>query len=124
MSPLLTVCHKHQLLVPDGERCPSCAEAGKVRRRSRNRELGRQSAHWRRLSSRMTLLVRRELGARCPGCGTVESASDPGSKLTCDLVAGGDHSKALERDCRVRCRRCHGRLQGGRGRPKGQVARG
>lgn len=121
---LATVCHRHQRLVDDGELCPECAEAGRLRRQSRNRDLGRQSAHWRKLSARLTALVRRELGGRCPGCGTVEKTSDPGSKLTCDLVAGGDHAKASEADCRIRCRRCHGRAQGGRGRPKAKVAHG
>lgn len=121
---LATVCHKHQLLVADGELCPECAAAGKARRQLRNSRLGRQSSHWRNLSARMTMVVRRELGGVCPGCGTAESAADAGSKLTCDLVRGGDHSHATEADCRVRCRRCHGRAQGGLGRPKAKVARG
>jgi len=121
VSPMLTVCDRHKVLIPDGEKCPSCAKSGQARRQRRNRDLGRSSSHWRKLSARLILMVRRELGGRCPGCGGTERSGDPGSKLTCDLIAGGDHARAVERDCRVRCRRCHGRAQGGRPKAKAAV---
>lgn len=114
---LATVCHRHQRLVPMGERCEDCSRENAKRRNRRNRELGRSSAHWRALSARMVARVRRDAGGRCPCCGTPERERDQGSKLTCDLVGGGDHARARESECEVKCRRCHGRQQGGLGRP-------
>lgn len=40
-----------------------------------------------------------------PGC--TETAT------TCDLIGGGDHSRARLEDTRAACRACHGRVDGG-----------
>jgi hypothetical protein len=117
--PHATVCAKHSppVLVNAGERCPACPAdpRGAARRALRNVALGRTSAHWRRLSFRMIRRHRRTYGAICPLCATAEHPhDDPGSKLTVDLIGGGDHSQAREEDCRVLCRRCHGAADGGR----------
>jgi len=120
MSPLATVCHRHRTLVPMGDRCPACkreeAERGKPRRQANHERLGRKTRHWRELSFRMIRRYRATLGPVCPCCGAHESEDDPGSKLTLDLVRGGAHETAREEECEVKCRRCHGREQGGRGR--------
>ncbi|SRR5581483_306151 len=89
------------------------------RRRTRNnRELGRTTRHWRRLSE----LAREQAAGVCASCGRAENTEDPGSKLTVDLLGGGDHSRAKLEDTVVLCRRCHGRRDGGR--PPRQGGRG
>src|SRR5581483_11296630 len=65
------------------------------RRRTRNnRELGRTTRHWRRLSE----LAREQAAGVCASCGRAENTEDPGSKLTVDLLGGGDHSRAKLED--------------------------
>jgi hypothetical protein len=91
------------------------AERGKPRRQANKVRLGRHTRHWRELSFLMIRRHRRMVGPICPVCGGAEDENDFGSKLTLDLVRGGDHSTALESECQVKCRRCHGREQGGRG---------
>ena len=111
--PTMVVCHRHNTLVPTGGRCPRCGGSSPVeraRRQRNNLELGRGTAHWRRLSASAR---HRERGV-CPGCGRAETESDAGSKLTADLPGGGDHAKARLQDVRVLCRRCHGRVDGGK----------
>jgi hypothetical protein len=110
--PTATVCHRHRVLVPAGAACPACETDEQARRRDNNQRLGRNSAHWRRLSAR----ERRRANGICSFCGGVESRDDPGSKLTVDLIGGGDHSRATLDQVRVACRRCHGRTDGGRSR--------
>lgn len=116
---IATICHRHRTLNPHGQRCPDCkreaAERGKPRRQQNKTLLGRHSRHWRELSYRLIRRHRNTDGPVCPQCGTVETPGDPGSKLTLDLTRGGDHTTATEDECQVVCRRCHGRLQGGRG---------
>jgi hypothetical protein len=91
-------------------------ELHEQRRRSRNnRELGRTSKHWMRLSKKARALA----GGVCPDCGRAEDPDDPSTKLTCDLVGGGDHRSAVIEQVRVRCRRCHGRRDGGRSAREG-----
>lgn len=105
MSPVATVCGRHRVIVPEGQRCARCAAEDGGRRGHLNQALGRNSAHWRRLRAR---LIAQAEGV-CPACSEIETYEDPGSKLTVDLIAGGDHSRARLEDCAVRCRRCHGR---------------
>lgn len=111
MSPIANVCHEHQLLYPAGERCPLCLPTDRARADA-NRTLGRNSQHWRRLTRRA---VRAAAGV-CPECGALEDAERPATKLTTDLVGGGDHRRATLADVRVMCRSCHGRADGGRRR--------
>lgn len=112
--PVATVCHRHQALIPAGERCPSCERDRGARNVAANVRLGRTSPHWRRLSAIARARHLKAHGAVCPVCGTAESAGDPGSKLTVDLIGGGDHSRAALDQTRVVCRRCHGHADGGR----------
>jgi hypothetical protein len=105
-----TVCHVHKTLIPVGGACAGCAQSERRRRGANNARLGRNSAHWRRLSR----AERRRAHAICTFCGGVESRDDPGSKLTVDLIGGGDHSRATRDQVRVACRRCHGKADGGR----------
>lgn len=110
MSPHARVCHRHKRLIYDGERCPECYQERVADNARRNIELGRNSQHWRKVSR----AARFNAGGICPDCGISEDPADPGSKLTADVPAGGDHSKVRLRDVVVRCRRCHGRATGGR----------
>lgn len=110
---LTKVCNTHKLLYPAGGRCPSCPDRGKQRRAARNRELGRDTPHWKRIS----LLARRRARGVCEcGCGTREDRDDPATKLTVDLPSGGDHARARLDEVVVLTRRCHGTRQGGRRR--------
>jgi hypothetical protein len=111
MSPVATHCGKHGRIVLQGERCPECAMEGasmrsRRRRENRNRDLGRNSEHWRRISR----IRRRRAGDRCeirlPGCTDIAT--------TCDLIGGGDHARARLADTRAACRACHGKVDGGR----------
>jgi hypothetical protein len=112
MSPIATVCHRHQALVAAGELCPECEQDERRRRALNNQALGRNSAHWRRLSAR----ARRLAHGICGSCGGRERADDDGSKLTVDLIRGTDHARARISDVAVACRRCHGTKDGGRAR--------
>jgi hypothetical protein len=107
VSPLATLCGCGNR-VPAGQSCP--CRRDQHRRTGANRDLGRTSTHWRRLSA----WARHNARGVCSDCGGVEHAGDLGSKLTVDLVGGGDHSTARPEDIRVRCRRCHGARDGGR----------
>jgi 5-methylcytosine-specific restriction endonuclease McrA len=81
------------------------------RRRARNnRELRRTSRHWRRISQ----LAREQARGVCSLCGRHEQPHDQASKLTVDLPAGGDHSRATLTEVIVLCRRCHGQRDGGK----------
>lgn len=111
MTPIMCVCHAHQVLYPAGERCPLCKPADRARANA-NQALGRNSQHWRRLSRRAI----RAAGGVCPECGELEDPRRPATKLTTDLVGGGDHRRATLADVRVMCRACHGRADGGRRR--------
>lgn len=110
----MTVCHRHKTLIPAGEPCPACERARGVRNAAANVRLGRSSRHWVRLSAIARARHVKMLGPVCPRCGVIETAEDPGSKLTVDLVGGGDHARATLEQTRVLCRRCHGRADGGR----------
>lgn len=115
---LATVCNRHRQLIPMGEQCPTCnaehAERHKPRRQANHERLGRKSSHWRELSFRMIRKHRQTVGPVCPHCGVTETPNDYGSKLTLDLVRGGDHRTARPEECEVKCRRCHGKAQGAR----------
>jgi hypothetical protein len=114
------LCARHRRIFPAGDKCPECkrekAELGKPRRQANSQRLGRFSPHWRTLSFNMIRRHRRDRGPYCPRCLRVESEHDPSTKLTVDLVRGGDHTTALEEECEVVCRRCHGQAQGARRR--------
>jgi hypothetical protein len=111
--PHATVCHRHRRLVLDGDACAECSATNSSRRARRNDELGRTSATWRRLSGH----ARHHAGGVCEACGCLEDVElDAGSKLTVDLIGGGDHRTARLQDVRVLCRRCHGAADGGRRR--------
>lgn len=112
--PTMTVCHRHRALIPAGERCPQCERARAARNAAANVRLGRSSKHWRRLSAIARAVHVKTHGAVCPGCGVIENQADPSSKLTVDLIGGGDHARATLQQIRVLCRRCHGRADGGR----------
>ncbi|HXH87415.1 MAG TPA: hypothetical protein VNI55_02260 [Gaiellaceae bacterium] len=101
------VCPKHGL-VPTNKRC--CASRNQQRRWQADKELGRTTAHWKRLRATAT----HRAHSTCSRCGTAESDHDAGSKLTCDLIGGGDHSRATLDQVRVLCKRCHGHGDGGR----------
>ena len=94
--------------VPLGERC--CPTRNDQRRAQASTQLGRNNRHWRRLRD---TAIHRAHGT-CSRCGTAESDLDAGSKLTCDLIGGGDHSRATLEQVRVLCRRCHGTSDGAR----------
>jgi hypothetical protein len=83
--------------------------------------LGRRSTHWRQLSFRMIRRHRATIGL-CPVCGRAETGLNDDTKLTVDLIRGGDHTTATPAECRVVCRRCHGRAQGGRGSLENDIA--
>lgn len=114
------LCGRHRRIYPAGERCPECrqenTDRGRARRHANSRRLGRYSPHWRALSFRLLRRWRLACGvvAWCPKCLRIETASDASTKLTVDLVRGGDHRTATEDECEIKCRRCHGREQGAR----------
>lgn len=87
-----------------------CGTPEHLRRSANNVRLGRNSAHWRKLSAS----VIREARGVCPVHGGPEDPRDPRSKLTADLIGGGDHAHATRDQVRVMCRSCHGRADGGR----------
>ena len=101
------ICPTHGL-VPTNERC--CPTRNDQRRAQASVELGRNTAHWRRL--RASTIYRAH--GRCSRCGQEETEHDAGSKLTVDLTAGGDHSRATLDEVQALCKRCHGRSQGAR----------
>jgi hypothetical protein len=68
----------------------------------RNRELGRNTRHRRRLRALAIASV-----GMCQRCGS-------GGDLTVDLLHGSDHSTARLEDVQVLCRRCHGSKDGGK----------
>lgn len=111
MNPLMTVCDRHRKLIPAGETCPDCAayRANQTRQRSANsnRELGRNTRHWRRLSG-----LARKLHPYCAICGRAEGDT-PALKLTVDLIGGGSHATAVLEQTRVLHRSCHSRADGG-----------
>lgn len=106
--PLYRVCNRHRRSFPYRSSCPQCrsekAEREKPRRAANNARLGRKTTHWIGLSARL----RRAAGGVCPCCGRDENPDDARSKLTVDLVRGGDHSTATADECEVKCRACHG----------------
>lgn len=112
--PTATVCHRHKALIPAGEPCPACERDRGARNAAANVRLGRSSRHWVRLSAIARARHVKTVGSVCPVCGVIEVEADPGSKLTVDLVGGGDHARATLDGVRVVCRRCHGRADGGR----------
>lgn len=112
--PVATVCHRHQALIPAGESCPECKRDRGARNAAANVRLGRSSPHWRRLSAIARARHVKAHGAICPDCREPECTDDPGSKLTVDLIGGGEHSRATLEQTRIRCRRCHGHADGGR----------
>jgi hypothetical protein len=99
-----TVCHRCHRIRPCG--CPTQDD----RRHANNLRLGRKTAHWIQTSRNA---ISRAFGY-CPQCGRAEDENDPSTKLTADLIGGGDHSKATLAQVRVLCRRCHGTEDGGR----------
>lgn len=106
---LATVCDRHKVIVPDGERCPACAADGAsrpARRQRRNVVLGRNTRHWRRVSAARRRLAEGLCEIGGPRC--------TGEAETVDLVGGGDHSRARLEDTRAACRSCHGAVDGGR----------
>lgn len=107
--PSMRVCARHRTLYPTGQHCPNCGDPEQTRRSANNVRLGRNTRHWKRI--RRIALVTAD--GHCPRCRTAEREHDPGSKLTVDLIGGGDHSKATLDRVRVLCRRCHGELDGG-----------
>lgn len=107
MSPVMQICIRCQRIRPCG-----CPDREQHRRHRNNVELGRNTRHWRRVR----LQAVSACYGHCPGCGTQERTNDPGSKLTADLIGGGNHATATLETVRVRCRRCHGTQDGNRKR--------
>lgn len=106
MSPVRTVCPRCH-----GPKPCHCTDQKRTARNTAAATRKRYgSRHWRQLSAS---LIRQAQGI-CTTCGRTEHQDDPGSKLTVDLIGGGDHSTARLEDCRVVCRRCHGRRDGAR----------
>ena len=102
------LCPEHGL-VPSNQRC--CPTRNDKRRHTSRIQLGRNTNHWRKLSS---TAIHRAHGT-CSRCGNHEHDHDAGSKLTCDLIGGGDHSSHATLDqVRVLCKRCHGHTDGSR----------
>lgn len=93
-------------------RCPPHAAAKEARdngrRHDKQREHGRDTAHWRRIRAERLLLAgnRCELGLH--GCtGTATTAH-------LDPALEGDHRAATVDDIRSACAECHGRVDGAR----------
>jgi 5-methylcytosine-specific restriction endonuclease McrA len=104
MSPLARLCPACGRADVGPDR--ACGATHHRRRARRNRELGRNSRHWRRLRALAIASV-----GRCQRCG---SRGD----LTVDLLHGADHSTARLEDVQVLCRRCHDRKDGGKQQPR------
>ncbi len=97
---IATICHQHRKLIPQGQRCPECEARDQQRRHQRNINKGRNTRHWRRIST-----AARARDGGCVVCGSTE-------ELTVDYE--GDHSKALIRDTVTLCRTHHGEKDGGK----------
>lgn len=109
MSPMSTICTSCHRIRP----C-ACADREQARRTSNSKRLGRTTNHWRQLSAQ----ARAQACGYCPRCNRPERNTDAGSKLTADLIGGGQHSTAKLEQVRVMCRRCHGAVDGGRRSPR------
>jgi len=112
MSPILRSCPRHGLYEPGNPpiprgRCPGCYKADNRRRKVKQREQGRTTAHWKKVARR----AKQAAGYRCQSCGTPE-VRDARGWLSVHLrpELRGDHRAATLDDVVVLCLSCHGTL--------------
>jgi hypothetical protein len=112
VSPILKSCPTHGLyepgnpLIPRGK-CPACYRADNQRRKAKQRDKGRTTAHWKNLAGR----AKQAAGYRCQGCGRPEGRDSRGwlsVHLRPELA--GNHRTATLDDVVVLCLSCHGTL--------------
>jgi 5-methylcytosine-specific restriction endonuclease McrA len=112
VSPILKSCPTHGLYEPGNPsiprgKCPACYRADNQRRKVKQRDQGRTTAHWKNLARR----AKQAAGYRCQGCGCPE-VRDSRGWLSVHLrpELGGNHRAATLDDVVVLCLSCHGTL--------------
>lgn len=107
MSPLATVCHRHKVLVPDGERCAACVRDDNARRNRKSTRHGVTTAKWRRRRARKL--------KRSPGC-ELEFNGCTGVATSVHIPARyrGSHDACPDGELVSACAHCHGVVDGAR----------
>jgi hypothetical protein len=112
MSPIMKSCVRHGLYQPGAPsiprgRCPRCYAEDNQRRKTKQRDQGRTTSHWKSLAR----TAKQAAGYRCQSCGRPEERT-PTGWLSVHLrpELGGNHRAATLDDVVVLCLSCHGTL--------------